>query len=90
VGSINRRVVVQDSWDIKQDPISKIPKAKRARGMAQVVECLNSKNKALSSNLIVATKQERKEKKNYTPVPPKTKRKEKLPDMVGSRDRQTV
>jgi hypothetical protein len=34
---------------IKRDPISKITKTKRAGGVAQVVECLPTKCKALSS-----------------------------------------
>jgi hypothetical protein len=36
--------------DIKQDAISKTTRAKRAGGMSQIVECLPSKHKALSSN----------------------------------------
>jgi hypothetical protein len=34
----------------KRDPISKITRAKRVRGMAQVIKCLPSKCEALSSN----------------------------------------
>jgi hypothetical protein len=41
-GSINRRIIQVDP-EKKQDPISKITKAKRARGVAQVVEHLPSK-----------------------------------------------
>jgi hypothetical protein len=33
-----------------QDPIRKITKAKSAGGVASVIKCLHSKNKALSSN----------------------------------------
>jgi hypothetical protein len=45
-----------------QDPIQKVTAVKRAEGMAQVVENLSSKSKALSSNL-------------QTPVLPKKKKK---------------
>jgi hypothetical protein len=45
-GSTNRRIKIQTSPGIKQDPISKITSAKRAGGMAQVVEHLSSKHKA--------------------------------------------
>jgi hypothetical protein len=58
-GSINRRIVVQTSLGIMQDPIQKT-KAKRARGVAQVFECLPSKHEALSS-IPCTTKKERKE-----------------------------
>jgi hypothetical protein len=37
VGNINRRIAVQAELDKKQDPISKITRAKRAGGVAQVV-----------------------------------------------------
>jgi hypothetical protein len=37
-GSINRRTVVQGSPGIKQDPTSKIIKAKRSDRVAQMVE----------------------------------------------------
>jgi hypothetical protein len=42
-GSINRTIVVQTSPVIKLDPYSKIIRAKRAGGEAEVVECLPSK-----------------------------------------------
>jgi hypothetical protein len=42
--------VVQSSLGKKQDPISKITRATRATGMAQVVEHLPSKKEALHSN----------------------------------------
>jgi hypothetical protein len=49
-GSLNRRIAVQASPDINVRPFpKKITKAKRAGGVAQVVECLPSKFKALSS-----------------------------------------
>jgi hypothetical protein len=47
-GSTNRRIIVQGCLGIKQNPISKITKAKRAGGVVQVVECLPSKYEALS------------------------------------------
>jgi hypothetical protein len=48
-GSTKRRTVVRPGLHIKQDSISKITKTKRAEGMAQVIKCLYSKRKALSS-----------------------------------------
>jgi hypothetical protein len=47
-GSTNRKIVVQVSLVINQDPISKITNAKWVGGLAQVVEHLPSKFKALS------------------------------------------
>jgi hypothetical protein len=47
-GNINRRIVVWDGQSINQDSISKIIRTKRAEVMAQMVEHLPSKNKALS------------------------------------------
>jgi hypothetical protein len=49
--------MVQEGPGIKGDPISKITKAKKAGRVAQVVECLPCKCKALSSN----TRTKRKE-----------------------------
>jgi hypothetical protein len=48
--SVNRRIMVQAGPGIKMRSIQKITKAKKAGGMAQVVECLPSKYTALSSN----------------------------------------
>jgi hypothetical protein len=48
-GNINSRIAVHSSLGIKGDPISKITNAKRAGGVAQRVEHLPSKHKALSS-----------------------------------------
>jgi hypothetical protein len=48
MGSTTRRMEVQADQGIKQDPISKITKAKMAKGRAKVVQCLTSKCKALS------------------------------------------
>jgi hypothetical protein len=54
-------VLIGGSWSKagpgqKQDPIWKITKVKRARGVAQVVEYLPSKFEALSSNPNTAKK----------------------------------
>jgi hypothetical protein len=49
-GIINRRIMVQVGIGIKLRPIWKIWRTKRARSIAQVVECLPVKHKALSSN----------------------------------------
>jgi hypothetical protein len=54
-------MVVQAGQGKKQDPVSKITRAKRARGVAQTVEDLPSKCKAL------------KFKPQYTPLPKKRK-----------------
>jgi hypothetical protein len=57
VGGTNRRIVVQPSPGKKtQDPIQKITKAKKGWDMTQVVECLPSSYKALSSNPSTAPK----------------------------------
>jgi hypothetical protein len=53
-GSINRRIEVQASPGMR-DPISKMIKAKRAEGMAQVIECPTSKCKVLSPNPCTTT-----------------------------------
>jgi hypothetical protein len=37
-GSINRKILVQASLGKKQDPISKITREKRARGIAHIVD----------------------------------------------------
>jgi RecB family endonuclease NucS len=42
--------MVKVSLSKKQDPISRITRTKRARGMAQAVECLSRNYEALSSN----------------------------------------
>jgi hypothetical protein len=42
--------VTQAGLGKKQDPISKITRAKRAGGVAQAVECLTHKHEALSPN----------------------------------------
>jgi hypothetical protein len=46
-----KRIMVQTSLGKKQDPISKITKASKCRGMLQVVECLPTKHEVLNSNL---------------------------------------
>jgi hypothetical protein len=48
---------VNSSWD----PISKKPSHKGAGGVAQVVECLPSKCKALSSNHSTSKKKKKRE-----------------------------
>jgi hypothetical protein len=58
-----RKTVVQDSLGKKkksQDTIYKITRAKGADGMAQAVEHLTSKHKALSSNPSTAKKKKKK------------------------------
>jgi hypothetical protein len=50
LGGINRRIEVQASLGIKQDPISKITNTKTAWGMAQLEAFSLSKLEALSSN----------------------------------------
>jgi hypothetical protein len=45
------------AWAIKQDPISKITRVKRAGGIAEAVESLPSKWESLSSNSRTAKKQ---------------------------------
>jgi uncharacterized protein YwlG (UPF0340 family) len=47
---LNRRIVVQTGLNKKQHTISKITREKRAGGMAEVVDYLPSKHKALNSN----------------------------------------
>jgi hypothetical protein len=49
LGSVNMRIVVQTGLGKNMRAISKITKVKRAGSMAQVVKCLPSKCKALSS-----------------------------------------
>jgi hypothetical protein len=49
----------QSSLGYKHNPISKINKAKRAGGMAQVVESLPSKFRAMSSNPSTTKKKKR-------------------------------
>jgi hypothetical protein len=47
-GSTNRRIVVQAIPGIKQDCVSKTTNTKEASGIAQMVQCMSSKGKALS------------------------------------------
>jgi hypothetical protein len=56
--------VVQAGLGKKQDPISKITRAKWARGIVQVVAYLPSKNEALSTNLSTKSKKRKKKKKD--------------------------
>jgi hypothetical protein len=46
---LTRRIFVQAGLGKKRDPIPKIARTKRDGGMAQVIECLPSKHKALSA-----------------------------------------
>jgi hypothetical protein len=59
VGSINRRIVVQDSPDRNKTLFKKYLKTKRAMGEAQVEEHIASKCKVLNSKPST-TKQKRK------------------------------
>jgi hypothetical protein len=52
----NRRITVQVSQGNNQDPISKITRAKKTGSMAQAVEHLPKKHKALSLNSSDANK----------------------------------
>jgi hypothetical protein len=47
--NINRKIVVQTGLDKNSRSYPKINQSTRTRGMAQVVECLPSKHKALRS-----------------------------------------
>jgi hypothetical protein len=49
VESINKRLAFQAGLDKKQDPSSKITRTKKAGGIAEAVESLPNKCKALSS-----------------------------------------
>jgi hypothetical protein len=49
VRRINSKIVVQVSPGIKQEPITKIIKAKRDEDIAQVAECPPNKQEALNS-----------------------------------------
>jgi hypothetical protein len=61
LGGKNRRILVQASSGIKQHLIFKITSAERAGGVAQVVKCLSSKCKALSSTHILEKKKSKEE-----------------------------
>jgi hypothetical protein len=60
--SINRTMTAQAGLSKKQDPISKIIRAKRAAGQTQAVEHLLSKSKAPISNHITTKRKKRKKK----------------------------
>jgi hypothetical protein len=49
-----------------QDPIKKLTKAKRIGGVAQVVVCLSSKHKTLSSNPSTEKKKKQKKKQRHS------------------------
>jgi hypothetical protein len=59
-GSTDKRIVIQTSPDIKQDPISKIINAKRAGGVAQVAAHLHKVLRAIPSTI---KKKKKKQKK---------------------------
>jgi hypothetical protein len=63
MGSINRQIMVQASQGKKQDPISKITRAKRVGGMVQVGECLPSTMETLSQTSVVQKEEEEEEEK---------------------------
>jgi hypothetical protein len=56
-GGGSRRIAIQVAWAKIRDPIKKKkkPKAKSARGVGQVEECLLSKHEVLGSNLNTIT-----------------------------------
>jgi hypothetical protein len=59
------RIVIQACPGIKQGPISKITKTKRAGSIAQVIEFLPSKHKAQSSNASITEEKKIEEMLNY-------------------------
>jgi hypothetical protein len=68
-GGISKRIVIQAGLGIKQHPMSKITKVKRAESVAQVVEHPPSKCKALSPTL-TQYRQKKKKKKVDTAMFP--------------------
>jgi hypothetical protein len=60
----NRRIAVQTSSSINQDPISKITNAKRGNSVAQVVVHLPSE--VLSSSSTPSTAKSKKKKKSHS------------------------
>jgi hypothetical protein len=66
-GGIGRRISIQagHGWGKLRDSISKITKAKRAGGEAQVVEHLPSKHKILSSNSSTRVGKKRNRESGY-------------------------
>jgi dihydroxyacid dehydratase/phosphogluconate dehydratase len=60
--AVCRQMVVQLAQVKPQDSICKIPKTKRTGGVAQVVECLLSKQQTLSSNTNTALKKQKTKK----------------------------
>jgi hypothetical protein len=63
LGSLNWNIIVQAGLGERQDPMSKITRAKRVGGMAQSVQHLPSKCKALNSNSSTANAPKKKKKK---------------------------
>jgi hypothetical protein len=68
VGNINRRVVVQASPGMKQDPISKITNPKGAGGVTHMVEHLPSKYEALSSILALLKRKKKSFRKKQQKI----------------------
>jgi hypothetical protein len=54
----NRRIVIQASLGIKQDPVSKIASTKRTFGIGQVIAHLSHKHEALISTPSTTKKQQ--------------------------------
>jgi hypothetical protein len=60
-----RRISVQHSLSLKQDPISKITNAKKTSGMAQMVACMPSKCKVLGSTRGTTKKKKKKRRELF-------------------------
>jgi hypothetical protein len=69
VGGTNRRIMVQASPGIKEDPISKISHTRRTGRVAQVVEGLPSKHKAQSLNPSTINQKKKKKRLLLAPQP---------------------
>jgi hypothetical protein len=54
------------AWAKTRDPTSKITRANRTKGMAQVVECLPGKHKTPSSNHSTTKKKKKKKREKET------------------------
>jgi hypothetical protein len=63
MGSVTRRITVQASSGIKARHYAKITKVKRAGGVAQMMEHLLSKHKALSSTPVSQKKKKKRKEK---------------------------
>jgi hypothetical protein len=76
--SISRRSMVQPHLGKKVDPIAKIAKAKRAGGIAQMVECLSSTKLRIPTQCHKKTKKREKVFNAYCKGPISLKYKEIL------------